>query len=217
MSSGFGRCVLATALSALVLTTGAATAATKSSAPLRCDKLPGKVILKTAKVKVTQAKQGKAEIVRACTLPRGKVYKVATVVDGDTLTPDKNAGTWFSYSASTSEAFSTSTTVALFNAATGKGYQVWYGTVDGKDPQDKQALDAYFFDKDGHATTAQGRSYGPENSDEWICAFAPDGTSIVLDHGTQAEIPGTSLAFANGVITWTHTGETRTAEFSRPF
>ena len=210
MAQGMRRCALAGALIAVLL---AGDASAAKPAPVRCDKLTGKVLRKTTKIKVVQISKGTSKSVWACALPRGVARKVADLGDGSTLTIDKNAGTWFSFAFGAQEAFGHQGNVTLFNAATGKGHLLWYSTTDPKDPLDKQALDAYFFDAQGRAVTAQGQSHGPGNSSEQIYAYAPDGTGIELDEGTQDEIPGTSLAYDGRVITWTHSGQARTAAF----
>jgi hypothetical protein len=183
-----------------------------------CQRLKAKHDLAPAhKVKLVERdnEDGGKDLI-GCVLPKGKVRLVASSSDYYTSTDDYTVqqvkGAIVLVDASTSNQYVTAGGTSVFNIRTGKGYDVashCYGFACGPPPGDS-ATHA-FVNAKGQAAAA----ITAEGSDTiTIAGFSSKGKRIDLDSGTKDEIPPSSLALDRHTVTWTHSGQPRSAQLS---
>jgi len=199
-----------TVLLMAAITSAGTAASAAAKTPLRCDRLGGKVLKKTAKVKITSAKTGSKQIISACALPKGPVHAIAAL-SGESVKVGAVAGTWFSYTTSKSGQDSSGSTSYAANAAKGGGYKIFSYDPTPASTGETAGMGRYILDSRGRTASVstepvEGKA-GEVTLSTYVSAFAPDGTQLVIDEGSPADISADSLTFISGNIGWVHSGE----------
>jgi hypothetical protein len=188
----------------------------------RC-RLSGPNLAHSSRIKVVKTKNADGlDVLRACARPNGRVFTIEEAQDEglgtSTVDLDRVAGIWITSTVSDSNQYGGGLTLSATNVRTGHSYALVSSRYSIGSPGSSAYLDRALIDSHGDAAIAVGTarfgaSEQPQPGTEEIDAFAPDGTKLVLDSADGTTLPGSSLSFDHGVVSWTHGGMQRTARF----
>jgi hypothetical protein len=215
--------IRALAIGAAAALTLAPAAADAKRKPLRCKGLHGKIEIGNKAIKVVRSKDRDGfAVLRGCAKPNGVVRELGREEDeglgGSSVGAVRAIGTWVLIDYSGSNQYASSQAAWLSDAATGRRNHVYSGVRYMGDPGYDHYLDALYWDAQGRAVTVIGTPTAYANSEptdftEAVAVHAPDSTKVTVDSGTRAEIPPSSLTYADGTASWTHGGEPRSVTF----
>jgi hypothetical protein len=184
----------------------------------RCARLRGTDLAPARKVKLVRRRnQADGTDLLACVLPRGRVRKLASSSDYETTVESYGirqvAGATVLLSSSYGSQYATSKSVSVSNIRTGREYLIARSCVrlDGPCDAGNATAAAAFVNKRGQATAA----IVPDGTETTIIAgFSSGGERGDLDSGPSGELPASSLRLDGDTVSWTHSGEMRSATLS---
>lgn len=199
---------------ALLAPAGAAQGAERSA----CQKLEGKDLAPAGKVKLVRRKNDEGgNDLRGCVLPRGKVITVASRTGGFTSTSSYRivqvAGHHVLVDSSSASQYGGHDDTYVVDIKRRRSYTIASFCHEGTDgfcnPDVPNATaERARINSSGQAAAVLSR----ETSDlVTVEGFSSRGTRKVLDSGTTAEIPPSSLRVAGHVASWTNSGAERSA------
>ena len=202
---------LATAVTLAAAATPRAGAATKRSA---CERLKGRDLAPARYVKlVARPNSADATDLVGCTLPRGRVRKIASGADLYTTVYSYSiqqiAGRTVLVGTTYSSQYAYSTSLRVHDLRSGRAYTIASDCTDiTGSPCGAQTVAPAAFVTLGGRAVAVVHGGGTAS----VMAFAPTGTSRVLDSATGSAIPPASLRLTGNLATWTNTGVARSAD-----
>jgi hypothetical protein len=213
------RIALALALAALVPCTSA-----EAAKPSKCQRLKGTDLAPAKSVKLVQrrnADDGKDLV--GCALPSGRVRTIVSSADYYTTTYSYDirqvAGPFVLVTSTYSSQYAYSESTGVADVRNGRSYSVASqcfeitGSPCGGEPTTTPAV---FLTKLGRAVAAIASWPGGPMAPRavTIATFGPRGTRLDLDTGSEADVPPASLSLAGLRATWTHAGQSRSADIS---
>ena len=185
---------------------------------LSCKRLTGTDLAPAKDVKLVRRRNRELGTdLLGCVRPNGKVRRVARSEDHDghgdeDYSLKQVAGGTVLLSTSFGSQYGGGKNTSVFNIRTGKAYKLassCYEVLTGFCAEPGSAAQRALVNDRGQAAAAilSGQT-------ATIAAFSSTGTRTNLDSGTQAEVPPASLNLTGGTVTWTHSGEQRSAQIS---
>lgn len=187
----------------------------------KCQRLHGKKDLAPAgKVKVFRKKNayGRSEL-KGCVLPSGKVRLIAATSEEETTTGDYRlrqvAYATVLFDTSSSSQYGSNDGTWVYDIKTNRTKQLastCSEIVSGYcgPHQNDTTAQAAFVNKHRQAAAAIRSTDGRVH----IVAYPWNGSSTELDAGSSSEIPPGSLSLSGSTVSWTHSGQTRSAQIS---
>jgi hypothetical protein len=184
----------------------------------RCARLRGTDLAPARNVKLVRRRnQADGTDLLGCVLPRGRVRKLTSSSDFETTVESYRirqvAGAIVLLSSSYGSQYATSTSVSVSDIRTGRQYLIarWCVRLDGPCDAQNATAAAAFVNKRGQAAAA----IVPDGSETAIIAgFSSRGERGDLDSGPSGELPASSLRLDGDTVSWTHSGEMRSATLS---
>ena len=201
----------------------AAPAASTGAKPRRsaCQRLRGADLAPARNIKLVEhANIYDGKNLLGCVLPRGALRKVTYSVSSDSASVDyevrRLVGPVVLLETSDTDPLGGTSQVSVYHLRTGVEYTIASACVEygapGEEcpnPPTEDHLDATVLDRQGRSAIAATSGDGTSRS---IASFSSTGVRSVLDSGTPAEIPASSLKLTGSTVTWTHAGQPRSAE-----
>jgi hypothetical protein len=220
--TGMTRWLAVAAAAAATGGTVAASSASAGDAPRAtspCQRLHGKDLAPAPKVKLVRRRNDdEGTDLRGCVLPRGRVRLLAsssnleTTFDGYRIR--QVAGRVVLLATRSDSQYASARRLFVFDIRSGREYsvarfcsRVGGGSCDG--PNSTAA--AAFVNRRGQAAAAVIAS-GTDSTT--IVGFSSRGERSQLDSGPSVELPPASLKLNGSTVSWTHSGEARTATLS---
>jgi hypothetical protein len=187
--------------------------------PSACQRLKGKDIAPAPKVKLVRRRNEELGTdLRGCVLPRGRVHLVALSSNLETSWDDYRvvqvAGRFVLLETTHSDQYASATNTLVFDLRTGRTYGIAHDcarigsyTCDG--PRTTAA--AAFVNRRGQAAAAIVPVGGDTTT---IAGFSSRAQRTDFDSGLSVDIPASSLRLEGRTVSWTHSGEERTATLS---
>ena len=206
---------LAVALALAAAAAPAAGAATKRSA---CERLKGRDLAPARYVKLVARPNADDDTdLVGCTLPRGRVRKIASGADLYTTVYSYSirqiAGRHVLVGSTYSSQYAYSTSLSVHDLRSGRSYTIASDCTDITGyPCGNQTVAAAAFVTLGGRAVAVVHGGGTAS----VMAFAPTGASRVLDSATGSDIPPASLRLTGNLATWTNAGVARGADLRTP-
>jgi hypothetical protein len=193
---------------------------TASARPSTCQRLKGRDLAPARSVKLVRHRNDEAGTdLLGCVLPRGRVRTVAYSSDEETTTEGYRirqvAGAIVLLASTYDSQYGSGRSLSVYNIATGRAYVIanvcsGLGDPSCGDPL-KAGAAAAFINKRGQA----GAALVPTGGDPvTIVGFSSRGQRRDLDSGPAAELPAASLQLKGSTVSWTHSGQARTATLS---
>ena len=206
---------LAVAVTLAAAAAPAAGGATKRSA---CERLKGRDLAPARYVKlVARPNSEDSTDLVGCTLPRGRVRRIASGADLYTTVYSYSirqiAGRTVLVATTYSSQYAYSTSLKVHDLRSGGAYTIASDCTDitGYPCGDQTMAPAAFVTLGGRAVAVvHGRDSAA------VMAFSPTGASRVLDTATGSDIPPASLRLTGNFATWTNAGEARGADLRTP-
>jgi hypothetical protein len=206
---------LAVAMTLAAAVAPAAGAATKRSA---CQRLKGRDLAPARYVKLVARPNADDDTdLVGCTLPRGRVRKIASGADLYTTVYSYSirqiAGRHVLVGSTYSSQYAYSTSLSVHDLRSGRAYTIASDCTDITGyPCGAQTVAPAAFVTLGGRALAVVHGAGTAS----VMAFEPTGASRVLDSATGTEIPDASLRLTGNLATWTNAGVARSADLRTP-
>jgi hypothetical protein len=200
-------------------TRATATTAGAAGSGTTCNRLRGTDLAPDRRVKlVRRPNNDSGTDLVGCVLPRGRVRKLAETADQGTTTYDYTvtqiAGSIVLLASSYSSQYASDQSVSVFDLGTGRRYRIAYSCDRlGPEPCGGQNTTAAvaLVNARGQAAAA---IIGQGTEVTTIAAFSSRGERQDLDFGPSTDLPAASLALTDNTVSWTHSGEPRSATTS---
>jgi hypothetical protein len=210
---------------AALAATGGGMAATSSAAgevvrpASPCQRLHGKDLAPARKVKLVRRRNDdEGTDLRGCVLPRGRVRLLASSSNLETTFDSYRirqvAGAVLLLATRSDSQYASAKRLSVIDIRSGRDYPIAGSCTrlgGGPCGGPGSTATAAFVNRRGQAAAAVVPSGGNTTS---IVGFSSRGRPVELDSGPSAELPASSLKLEGSTVSWTHSGEDRTATLS---
>ena len=200
----------------------------EASAPRRCVLPHGHTVVSTGLIRAVVVNNDNTETLNlfACAYARNRVRRLASISTSSDAPPTlrlrRHNGTWVAIQGTFVSQYQSYGFTKIADAASGRGFQIFsyngYSTMV-PSPQPPSSppirLNAYFFTSDGRvvaAFTDFADAAMSQATQVRVVAFSARGVRRQLDSAAPQSLPASSLHLNGSIASWTHDGQTRTAQ-----